>query len=327
MKVEIKKRVKNFWLEIKYYFIHIYEELDKNHAFIFASGLTYNILLCIIPLILIAFSILGNILESQELLIQISILIDELIPITSYSDKIRQILFERINEFIKYKTLVGILGIVGLFFSASGLFSTLRTILNNIFGIERGKSIFIAKLRDFGMVILTILFLFIIFLINPIFQVIKNLIGKISWFEGINLIVFENLFFQFVPIVLTFFLMLSIYGLVPYRKMKKRIYFVSAFWATVLLELAKYGFSYYVTNIANYSKIYGNLAFGIVTALWLYIISLIFILAAIVGQVYREKNNLYITELRDLNKFQKFFVFFSKFFGKNKHQDLNSNIK
>lgn len=310
MKIEIKKRVKNFWLGIKYYFIHIYEELDKNHAFIFASGLTYNILVCIIPLILIAFSILGNILESQELLIQVSILIDELIPITLYSDKIRQILFKQINEFIKYKTLVGILGIVGLFFSASGLFSTLRTILNNIFGIERGKSIFIAKLRDFGMVTLTILFLFIIVLINPIFQIIRNLIGKISFFEGINLTIFENLFFQFVPIILTFLLMLSIYGLVPYRKMKKRIYFVSAFWATILLELAKLGFGYYVTNIANYSKIYGNLAFGIVTALWLYIISLIFILAAIIGQIYRKKNNLIVTKQRESGWLEKILRFF-----------------
>lgn len=310
MKIEIKKRVKNFWLGIKYYFIHIYEELDKNHAFIFASGLTYNILVCIIPLILIAFSILGNILESQELLIQVSILIDELIPITLYSDKIRQILFKQINEFIKYKTLVGILGIVGLFFSASGLFSTLRTILNNIFGIERGKSIFIAKLRDFGMVTLTILFLFIIVLINPIFQIIRNLIGKISFFEGINLTIFENLFFQFVPFIFTFLLMLSIYGLVPYRKMKKRIYFVSAFWATILLELAKLGFSYYVTNIANYSKIYGNLAFGIVTALWLYIISLIFILAAIIGQIYRKKNNLIVTKQRELGWLEKILRFF-----------------
>lgn len=310
MKIEIKKRVKNFWLGVKYYFIHIYEELDKNHAFIFASGLTYNILVCIIPLILIAFSILGNILESQELLIQVSILIDELIPITLYSDKIRQILFKQINEFIKYKTLVGILGIVGLFFSASGLFSTLRTILNNIFGIERGKSIFIAKLRDFGMVTLTILFLFIIVLINPIFQIIRNLIGKISFFEGINLTIFENLFFQFVPFIFTFLLMLSIYGLVPYRKMKKRIYFVSAFWATILLELAKLGFSYYVTNIANYSKIYGNLAFGIVTALWLYIISLIFILAAIIGQIYRKKNNLIVTKQRELGWLEKILRFF-----------------
>lgn len=310
MKIEIKKRVKNFWLGVKYYFIHIYEELDKNHAFIFASGLTYNILVCIIPLILIAFSILGNILESQELLIQVSILIDELIPITLYSDKIRQILFKQINEFIKYKTLVGILGIVGLFFSASGLFSTLRTILNNIFGIERGKSIFIAKLRDFGMVTLTILFLFIIVLINPIFQIIRNLIGKISFFEGINLTIFENLFFQFVPFIFTFLLMLSIYGLVPYRKMKKRIYFVSAFWATILLELAKLGFSYYVTNIANYSKIYGNLAFGIVTALWLYIISLIFILAAIIGQIYRKKNNLIVTKQRESGWLEKILRFF-----------------
>jgi membrane protein len=81
--------------------------------------------------------------------------------------------------------------------------------------------------------------------------------------------------------------------------MKKRVYFVSSFWATIFFEIAKNAFTYYVTNVANYSKIYGNIAFIIVTALWLYIVSVIFILAAIIGQIYREKHDLMMTKNRE----------------------------
>jgi len=290
---------KSFWNWLKFYIVSIYEKMDKHHAFIFASGMTYNILLCIIPMVLIIFSVLGSILQSQELLIQISLMIDDIIPIYDYSDKIKEILFERIGEFIKYKTLVGTIGIVGLFFTASGLFSTLRTILNNIYGIEKGKNILIAKIRDIGMVFLTLIFFLVVILINPLFQIVKTLIGRIEFLNGLDFSLLDRFFIQFLPYILSFLLMLLIYSLVPYRKMKKRVYFVSALWATVLFQIAQTAFTYYVTHIANYSKIYGNVAFVIVTALWLYIISVIFILSAIIGQTYREKHDLMATKSRE----------------------------
>lgn len=298
-KKNIGEKLAGFLNFLKFYAVNIYEKMDHHHAFIFASGLTYNILLCIIPMVLIIFSVLGSILQSQELLIQISLMIDDIIPISDYSDKIKEILFERIGEFIKYKTLVGSIGIVGLFFTASGLFSTLRTILNNIYGIERGKHIIIAKIRDIGMVLITLVFFLVVILINPLFQILKGLLNKIDFLNAIDFSIFDQFLIKILPFVLTFIMMLLIYSLVPYRKMKKRVYFVSALWATVLFHIAQGAFTYYVTNIANYSKIYGNVAFIIVTAFWLYIISVIFILAAIIGQIYRERHDLMSTQSRD----------------------------
>ena len=295
LRESLRQTLRNFWRWIKFYVINIYEKMDKHHAFIFASGMTYNILLCIIPMVLIIFSVLGSILESQELLIQISLMIDDMFPVSNYSDKIKEILFERIGEFIKYKTLVGTVGIVGLFFTASGLFSTFRTILNNIYGIEKGKNILIAKIRDFGMVILTLVFFLLVILINPLLQIFRNLVNRIELLTQMDLSSVVQIIIRYLPSALTFLMMLLIYSLVPYRKMRKRVYFISALWATILFEIAKNGFTYYVTNVANYSKIYGNIAFAIVTALWLYIVSVIFILAAIIGQVYREKHDLMTT--------------------------------
>ncbi len=295
----IIKKIQKVFENLKYYLVGIYTRMDRHHAFIFASGMTYSILLCIIPFTLIVFSVLGSILESQELLIQISLMIDDLIPVTDYADKIKEILFERIVEFIKYRTLVGTIGSVGLFFTASGLFSTFRTILNDIYGIEKGKNILIAKIRDFGMVLLTIVFFLVVILINPLIQILKSLITSISLFQSFDFSIINELALRYLPTLLTFVMMLLIYSLVPYRKMKKRVYFVSALWATLLFEIAKNAFTFYVTNVANYTKIYGNIAFIVVTALWLYIVSVIFILSAVIGQLFREKHDLMITKSRD----------------------------
>lgn len=299
LKDKFREYFNKFWEWLKYYVVNIYEKMDYHHAFIFASGMTYSIMLCIIPMVLITFSVLGSILESQELLIQISLMIDDIIPVSDYSDKIKEILFERIGEFIQYRTLVGTLGTIGLFFTASGLFSTFRTILNNIYGIEKGKNILIAKIRDFGMVILTLIFFLLVILVNPLLQIFKTLINRIELLSQLDLSFVDKFLIKYLPSLLTFIMMLLIYSLVPYRKMKKRVYFISALWATVLFEIAKNGFTYYVTNVANYTRIYGNIAFVIVTALWLYIVSVIFILSAIIGQIYREKHDLMATKVRE----------------------------
>ncbi len=288
----IRGQLKKIFEWIKFYIVNIINFLDSHHAFLLAAGLTYNILLCIIPLVLIIFSVLGYVLDSQELIIQLSIIIDELIPITTYSDKIKEILFERVSEFVNYKAIVGAIGLVGVFFSASSLFSTLRTILNDVYGFEKSKHFLIAKLRDFGMVFITLLFFLITILINPLFQIFKGIMHSIPLLNNLNLEIFEGYFFQIIPIVITFVMMLAIYSLVPYRKMRKRIYVLSAIWATIFFEIAKRGFSFYVTNLANYSKIYGNIAFVVVTAFWLYIMSLIIIISAVIGEVFRRKKSL-----------------------------------
>jgi membrane protein len=64
---------------------------------------------------------------------------------------------------------------------------------------------------------------------------------------------------------------------------------VAAVWTTVLWELVRNLFGYYISHIANINKIYGTYALIIVVAFWIYYSSVLFILGAEIGQLYRER--------------------------------------
>ena len=72
-----------------------------------------------------------------------------------------------------------------------------------------------------------------------------------------------------VPIVLTMCFFFVVYRIVPRRIVSNRDAFRGALLATLLWEGAKWGFAYYVRNLAHYAGLYGTLEALIVLALWL----------------------------------------------------------
>ena len=80
-----------------------------------------------------------------------------------------------------------------------------------------------------------------------------------------------------------------LYAFVAYDRLPKRVVFVSSVSAAVLWEAAKQLFGYYITNFATLSKIYGTYIFLIVILFWIYYSSIIFIISAHIGQLFRER--------------------------------------
>jgi membrane protein len=80
-----------------------------------------------------------------------------------------------------------------------------------------------------------------------------------------------------------------IYYLIPYERLGIGVVIVSAFWATLLWEIAKQAFGYYVTNVATIGRIYGAYVMIVVVAFWIYYSSIVFVLGAEIGQLYRER--------------------------------------
>lgn len=274
---------------LKHYFGGIYHRVDDHHVFLYSGGLAFSLFICIIPMVLIIFAILGSILDSDSVESQINSFISTIIPYRQYADYARKIIFSRIAEVVEYKNIAGIVGSFGLFFAASGLFSSMRTILNNIFTIKKDKHVVIGKLRDFGMVLVVLLFILLSIIILPSLDVLRNITYRSAIFNYFQLSSFEHIFLSVVSIIMIFTMFYVLYSFVPYAKLGRKIPAVSAFWATLLWETAKRIFGYYLTNVASLDKIYGTYALIIVVAFWIYYTSILFILGAEIGQLYRER--------------------------------------
>ncbi len=64
---------------------------------------------------------------------------------------------------------------------------------------------------------------------------------------------------------------------------------VSALMATIFWEIARQIFGYYLAHAAALDRVYGAYLFLVAVVLWIYYSSLMFILGAEIGQLYRER--------------------------------------
>jgi membrane protein len=271
----------------RHYFGGLYRRLAQHHAFLLAGGLAFSFLVCIVPLGLVFLSVLGNILAASSFEYQVGVVIEMLFPSPQYSAALKAFLLARVDEIIAYRDVAGYGGAFGLLLAASGLFSSMRTILNKIFRVQKDEHLVVGKLRDFGMVLLVLLFFLISTAIFPLLEFMRKSASKIMWLQSLPLNTWQNLF-PILFFVILFFLFFILYHFVPYEKLANVPTAVSALVATIFWEIARQIFGYYLANAVSLAKVYGAYIFIVAVVLWIYYSALVFILGAEIGQLYRE---------------------------------------
>jgi len=58
----------------------------------------------------------------------------------------------------------------------------------------------------------------------------------------------------------------TLYYFIPYEKIGKGVAAIGALWSTILGEIAKQIFGYYITNVATLRHIYGTYVFIVIVA-------------------------------------------------------------
>jgi membrane protein len=281
------------WNYIKGFLGHylggLYRRIDEHHAFLLSGGLAFSLFVCIVPFVLIIFSILGNVLASAPLAAQVNSIIERIVPYQSYSDFVQKFISGRIEEFRHYKKIAGVIGVIGLMIAASGLFSSMRTILNRVFVPDRGRFIIIGKLRDFGMVLLVMSFFLISTAILPTLGILVHNAQKTEILKFLRFSQWENILLVVVSYFFIFAGFFTLYSLIPYARLGWKVPALSALRAAFLWEMARQLFGYYILNVASLKQIYGTYVFGVVIASWIYYSSVVFIIGAEIGQLFRER--------------------------------------
>ena len=275
------------WL--RHYIGGIYNRAGDDHVFLQSSGLAFSLFVCIVPLVLIIFAFLGAILEKPSISEEINAFIDRAIPYGQYAAAIKEIIFNRVNEFIVYKNVAGLLGIVGMLFAASGLFSSMRTVLNTVYRVDLPESAISGKLRDLGLVILVLLYFLASVLILPVLKLLIEFPLQFGNWAGVDLHFLEQWVLQMGSFLAIFMIFYIVYFFIPRSRPPNRIIAVSATSATIMWIVAEKIFRLYVMHAVNLKRIYGAYVFLIVVAIWIYYTALVFIMGAEIGQLYRER--------------------------------------
>jgi membrane protein len=274
---------------LRHYFGGLFHRLDDHHMFLLAGGLAFSLFVCVVPMTLIIFSLLGKILEGPSIAGELHKFVAQAIPYGQYADFVEQFILARVSEFKLYKNAAGIIGLVGIFFAASGLFSSMRTVLNRIYKIDDTPSAILGKLKDLGLVLLVLSYFLLSTTILPILDILGRFAERLEMLKAWRLDLLGDILVGVISFLIIFAAFYTIYYLIPQKRIPKRVIALSAFWAAVLWELAKYLFGFYISHLATLKHMYGTYTLIIVTAFWIYYTAIVFIVAAEIGQLYRER--------------------------------------
>jgi len=294
----IRPLVKRIWdsiLELGrvvwYYLYGLYSRIDEHHIFLLAGGLAFSLFICVIPLVLIIFSVTGVVLEQPTIRHEIELFIEHTVPYPEHAEFVKDIVFNRVEEFRHYKSVAGLIGVIGILLASSSLFSSLRTILNSVYKVRRPESIIYGKIRDLGFIVLVLVFFLVSTATVTLIDIISNFISNIPFFstEGNGLL--GEIWMSILSLVIGWTGFFLVYFVVPLKRPRLKVILVSATTAAILWHVTGFAFEQYVTSYVTLKHIYGAYAFLLAIGFWIYYTSVIFIVAAVIGQLYRERSN------------------------------------
>lgn len=275
-----------------HYVTKLIDRFDHDHIWILASGISFNMLICLIPFVLIILTVLGVYLDSESVHERLMRYLDSVIPLPGqYKERAIFELIDRTKELTSNTFLTGTIGIAGLFWTVSGLFSAMREVLNKIFGIETDLSYFVGKLKDFGLVIVSVLLFLISMAITSAIQLAEEYWSAIFG-EALTLTLFQKFVPFAIGLAVSFTLFYVLYALVPHWKINFRVVLFSSLLSAIFFELLKYLFAVYVLKVANYGRIYGAYATIVISIFYIYYLSVIFVVGAELGQIYSARNKI-----------------------------------
>jgi membrane protein len=247
----------------------ILRKFNDDNGFFISSGIAFNILINLIPFIMLLLAMVGTYLyNDQEVLNHIRAYLRDVAP--ALDPKI----MKSLTDLMQNRQIVGVLGFVGLVWFSTWVFGSLRIAFNIVFRVEKSRGM----LRGIGIDILMILLAGILLLVSMILSSFATFLpgyqGRIPVAIGPTI---QWILKYLLPFFLTYCMFFLIYKIIP----NKRVHFTSALQAalftSLLWEVAKHLFGWYVLHLARYSIFYGSLSTLVIFVLWVYYSSTILV--------------------------------------------------
>ena len=270
------------WILKKFsFFWSVLKKFDRDHGFFLSSGITFNILICLIPISLLLLGIVGTYLYSdREVLNHIRRYFENAVP--SLDPRIMR----NILRIIRDRKIVGILGIGGLIWTSTWVFSSLRTAFNMIFRVEKDRGILQGKAIDLFMILLAGIFLLMSMIFTSGITFIQS--NRFSHLLAMG----QTLRFilkYIIPFLFTFWMCFLIYKIIPNRKIYFKTALQAALFTSLLWEVSKQLFGWYVQHLGRFSMVYGSLSTLAIFFLWVYYSSTILLLGGEVAFLLEKR--------------------------------------
>jgi membrane protein len=255
------------------FLLRVLSKAWEDNIFLMAGAITFNLLVALVPLALLFIGISGFVLSSRfpdPASVLIPLLLDNL-PQTGSDVDLTSGVAGIINGLVADRRGFSLVGFLVFLWISTRLVGTLRTVLREIFDgvmvvvggllfvVNMGITVVMEGVEEYGLTLLS-----------------PN--G-----EGVHLIRQASAqLLAFLSIYVLFFL---IYRYFPPRRIPWRTALTAATFTGICFEISKAVFSWYVTNVASFTSVYGGLTSAAVLFFWIYYGAIVFIVGGEIAQV------------------------------------------
>lgn len=291
----------------KYYASGMYRELSEKPVFLWAQAIGYKVLITIAPLLLLAIGIVGQILQNERPFGFVEQAIRSVFPAYQSEE-----LISFLSQLQAVSGRLTLVGIIGLLLAAVTLFTTLRISLSGVFQEDwhKTRSLFRGYAFDFRMAMQVGLLFTASILLTVVAQTINtNLFWGLTelgfdtqWLQSGWLTVL-NVFGLLLPWLISIFMFFLLIYMTPVPRPPIRSALLGATVASLLWELAKFGFSAYAQSMGSFETS-GLAALGdtfvlvVILVFWAYFSGLIMIIGAIICMLH-ERRQRFLSVDRD----------------------------
>ena len=206
-----------------------------------------------------------------------------------------------IDHIIYQKRYLAFIWVPFLFWWGSFIFDIIERGLEKAFRISESRRYWKAKIRHFAIILIMAFTVMGITLLSHLIVLAKN--STIAMFMeqkfsrpgvvGTLVIIMERIplfLSSLTTLAMNTLLIFIIYRFVPPKKLNNGSLFKGALFASLSYEIVKSLFSYYITNINDYTSIFGSLNTIVILMIWIWYTCFLFIFGAELAWVFYEKS-------------------------------------
>ncbi len=245
-----------------------------------AGNFAYSAFLAIFPLILIIGSIIGFIFRyNPEVMQKVTEAFRNALPDMPSTVNVAS------ESLLRLRNVVGILGLVGLFWTISKIAYAVQSAFEEIWETHK-RSFVKKKLFAFGIMF----FLVLVAIIGLSITYLSS--QTLSWVNehtGPVLSTLTVILGALLSPMATLLIFSVLYRTVPLVKPGWKETIWGALTAALLLDAAEYGLGIYFTKISKNQALYGSLGVVLGIVLWLYVVGILIFLGAEIVHVLQER--------------------------------------
>ncbi|MCG5548783.1 YihY family inner membrane protein [Halorhodospira halochloris] len=270
---------------------YLLQRISADECLKSAAMLAYVTLLAIVPLLTIAFSVLAAFPVFEGMTDRLrELMVEHLVPAAS------EVVDDHLESFVGRAAELTAVGVVGLAVSSLLLLNTAERVLNGIWGVSQPRPAMQRIMVYWTVLTVGPLMIGAAIVATP--GIGGLAIGPVE-VEPTSAMV--SIATAVAPFLVQAVIFTLIYALVPNRPVRLLHAVVGGAMASLLFEVAKFGFAKFVSTVPTYEAIYGALAALPLFLIWLYISWLVILVGAEIAHAldgYRRRADLELSDQR-----------------------------